>query len=431
MTNKNKPGNKKSGLAQWLRVYAPATLVVIVGFAIAFQFVEPAPPKHLVIAAGGEGGAYMANARRYAKILAREGVVLEIRETHGSLENIDLLEQGEVQVGFVQGGTTQGSNRQELASLGSMYFEPLWMFYRGDDAPQRLADLAGKRVAIGGEGSGTQALVSTLFEEAGGDKLGINTLALGGDAAVDAILSGEIDAIAVVAGTDSARVRRLIESPDIHLMDMRRAETYTRLHPYLSALTLPEGVIDLQNDLPPHDVRMIAPTANLVVTDDTHAALVDLLMQAAAEVHGKPNWFARRDEFPRAEFLVYPLHPSAERYYKHGPPLLQRYLPFWAATLVDRLKVLLLPLVMVLLPLFKIMPPLYQWRMRSRIYRWYDELENVEKAMREEETDAANLIAQLDRIEEEVAHVEVPLSFAGQAYDLRMHIALVRDQLMA
>ncbi|MCP5142187.1 MAG: TAXI family TRAP transporter solute-binding subunit [Chromatiales bacterium] len=431
MTDKNKPGRKKSGVAQLLRVYAPATLAVIAGFAVAFQFVEPAPPQRLVIAAGAEGGAYMAAAQRYAEILARENVTLEVRATHGSLANIALLEQGEVQVGFVQGGTTPATNPHELTSLGSMYYEPLWLFHRGDAAPTRLVDLAGKRVAIGGEGSGTQALMHTLLDEVDGDLLRVEALPLGGDEAEAALLAGEVDAIAVVAGTHSARVRRLIEAPDVRLMDMRRAETYTRLHPYLSALNLPEGVIDLRKDLPPANVRMIAPTANLVVAGDTHPALVDLLMQAAAEVHGTPDWFSRRDEFPRAEFLVYPLHPSAERFYKHGPPFLQRYLPFWAATLIDRLKVLLLPLVMVLLPLFKIMPPIYQWRMRSRIYRWYEELDKVEREMREGDTAVSDLIAELDRIENEVAHVEVPLSFSGQAYDLRMHIALVRDRLSA
>lgn len=426
MNNKN-----RSGFGHWLRVYAPATLAVIIGFAVAFQFVEPAPPKHLTIAAGGDGGAYLANAERYAEILAREGVTLEIRRTAGSLENLRLLDEGAVDVGFVQGGTTQPGNPHELTSLGSMYYEPLWAFYRGKVAPQRLVDLAGKRLAIGADGSGTQALVTTLLKESGGDDLGIKIVALGGNAASKALAAGEIDALMMVAGTDSGLVRDLISNPDIHLMDLRRAEAYTRLHQYLSALTLPEGVIDLHKDLPPHDVRLIAPTANLVVSEHTHAALVDLLMLAAAEVHGEPNWFARRGAFPSADFLVYPLHPSAERYYKHGPPFLQRYLPFWAATLIDRLKVLLLPLVMVLLPLFKIMPPIYQWRMRSRIYRWYRELEGVEREMREGDTPVATLAEDLHRIENEVAHVEVPLSFAGQAYDLRMHIALVRDRLQS
>lgn len=427
------PLTRQRNLLQQARLYAPAAILLLIGFAVAYQFVEPAPPLRLRIAAGEADGAYTAHASAYADYLARHGVTLEIRQTAGSIENLQLLRNGEVEAGFVQGGTADPADSAGLLSLGSLYYEPLWLFYRGSGSKQRFADLAGSRIAIGPEGSGTEQLARILLQDTNAVALGITTRTLANESAIAALTLGEIDALITVAGPKSAMVSRLMANPEVQLMDMRRATAYSRLHPYLSALLLPEGVLDLHQDLPPRDIHLIAPTANLVVTPGTHPALVDLLMQAAASVHGKPGWFAERDEFPAPRSLVFELHPEAERFYKHGPPLLQRYLPFWAATLVDRLKVLLVPLVMLLLPLMKIMPPLYQWRMRARIYRWYRELEAVEAEARKPagQNRAAEWLAELDRIESEVARVSVPLSFAGQAYDLRMHVAMVRDRLEA
>lgn len=438
-----------------LKLYLPIALLSIVAFVFAYQFVEPAPEPRLVISTGSEEGAYYRYAQEYAKVLKGHGIEVTVLTSHGSVENLDRLRRGDVDIGFVQGGTTDdllpavpekttpGSDfldqelvdqvsieAKELYSLGSLYFEPLWVFYRGDRTWEKLTDLKGQRLNSGPVGSGTRRLVDVLLRDNGIQDQVIRSEMPDRDA-VEALKRGELDAVALVAGPSSPLLRELIRSDGIKLMDMHRAPAYSRLHSYLSGLVLYEGMIDLQGNLPLQDVHLIAPTANLVAHGDVHEALVDLVMQAADEVHSKGGWFEAPGQFPSAEWLVASLHPSAKRFYKNGPPFLQRYLPFWAATMIDRLKVMLLPLIVILMPLFKIAPPLYGWRMRSRIYRWYKELEQVEIGLSicVDAKCLEPLAKDLNRIESEVTHIEVPLSYASQAYELRTHVELVRRRL--
>lgn len=401
------------------------TVLAALGFLIAYQFVDPAPPTHLVIATGAENGAYHQFAQKYREQLAREGINLELRPTLGSVENIQLLADGAADVAFVQGGTGHG---EPLLSLGSLYYEPLWIFYRGERPLQRLSEFAGLRFAAGLPGSGTRMIMDELLAENGIAPPRITLLPLGGDPALAALVSGEADAAAFVAGSGAEVVQRLIGRSDTRLLSFTRAAAYNRRHHFLSTIDLPEGSMDLARNLPDRRIRLLAPTANLVVSERLHPALVDLLLQAAQHVHGPGGLFEEPQQFPSARFLEYPLHSEAARFFKSGPPFLQRYLPFWAASLIDRLKVMLLPLVALLIPLLKVMPPLYRWRMRSRIYRWYRELEAIDLEMERGDADLGRLAERLDRIEQEVIRVSVPLSFAVELYDLRMHLALVRDQ---
>ncbi len=421
-----------------LALYGPVAVVVVACFFFAYQFVGPAPAKDLVIATGSPDGAYTRFAKRYAEILAQDGITLHIRTSAGSVENLGRLVKEDVSepitdIAFVQGGTVDETSANPLYSLGSLYFEPLWVFYRSEDDWQKLSDLRGKRVAVGTAGSGTRKLAVTLLQDNDLDNEVVERIDQGGQQAADALGSGEIDAVMLVAGPGADIVVQLMQIEGVKLMNMRRAATYSRLHPYLSERVLHEGMIDLKSNIPATNVHLIAPTANLVVRDSVHPALLDLLLQAAKKVHSKGSWFEERGRFPSGEMLVYPLHPAAKRFYKYGPPFLQRYLPFWAATLVDRLKVMLLPLLVVLIPLFKIMPPIYNWRMRSRIYHWYKKLESVEDQLdfSDEPEQLRAALHELEKIQEDVAQVEVPLSFAGQAYDLRMHVELVRNQVNA
>jgi TRAP transporter TAXI family solute receptor len=425
------PKRVRKTLQNILKVYAPAVLLTLVGFVVAYQFVDPAPPDRLVIAAGPPEGAYAQYAARYAQILGREGVQLEIRETLGSGENLRLLDQARADIAFVQGGT-EGAARSPLLSLGSLYFEPAWLFYRAARLSERLTDLAGVRLAVGGNGSGTRMLAELLLRDNALDAGSLETVDLGGRAAADALQAGEVDAAVFVSGADSPLIEELLRAPGVRLMSFRRAQAYTRLHPFLSEVILPEGVIDMRANIPDREVRLVAPTAKLVAHEGVHPALQDLLLQAARQIHGNGGLFEAKGRFPAPDFLVFPLSPEAERFYEHGPPFLQRYLPFWAATLVDRTKVMLLPLVVVLIPLLRVMPPIYSWRMRAKIYRWYKALEALESRVRQVPDARAlqELDAELSRMEAEVRKVHVPLSFAAQAYDLRMHIHLVRDGLL-
>ena len=415
----------RNPLRHQLAIYGPAALLVVAAFILAFQFIKPAPPDHVVIATGGVDGAYYAFAKRYAEYLAREGITLEVRATKGSVENLALLGKGEVSLALVQGGVDGGGPASALTSLGSVYYEPLWLFHRRDLVVERLSDLAGARLAVGPQGSGTRALAGRLLADNGiGEQA--DWADLGGEGAVDALLAGDVDAAFFVISAHSDAVKRLLRDPRIALADFTRAEAYGRRYRFLRHLELPEGVVDLAANIPERTVHLLATTANLVSSPDLHPAVVDLMLLAATEVHKEGGLFEGQDEFPMPGLLAFPLNSEAERFYDNGPPFLQRFLPFWAASLVDRLKVMLLPLLVLMFPLIKVMPPIYTWRMRARVYRWYDELELAEQRLGTGDIDNRAYFLELDRIEAEVRLVKVPLSFTDQLFNLRQHIELLR-----
>jgi TRAP transporter TAXI family solute receptor len=424
---------RKISLHDLLAVVLPAAVLVIAAFWVAAQFIRPAPPDRLVITTGSDGGAYQHFAARYKPILERYGIRLVEKVSAGSAENLKRLldDKEEVDLGFIQGGSGVVREDTTLVSLGSLYYEPLWVFYRGAPGLTRLDQLAGKRLAIGAEGSGTNQLVRDLLDAHGlnGDKV---TLApLSGLAAVEALEQGEVDAVCVVGAPLSAAIWLLLHTPGVALLSFEQADAYTRRFPYLSRLTLPHGVINFERDIPPRDIVLVSPVATLVARQDTHPALIDIMLQAMVEVHREPGIFQKANEFPSGKQVDFPLSPRAERFYKSGPPLLQRYLPFWVANFVDRVIVMLVPIVAILFPLMRITPPLYSWRVRSRIYRWYGELKFLEY---EAEHDSRSRTPQewnaaLDRIEQAVNRIPTPLAYADQLYTLRSHIALVRQEL--
>jgi len=415
-----------------LRTVTPSVLLTLLGFALAYQFVDPAPPRHLTLATGGEQGAYQLFANRYRAILAREGIDLELRLTAGSVENLGLLRDSgrPIDAALIQGGTSGDGDKQHLLSLGSLYFEPMWVFYRGAERLTRLPQLSGRRIAIGAAGSGTQALARQLLAANHIEESSTPQLPLNDEEARDRLLAGTIDAAFMVASPRAPVIRQLLSEDGIQVMSFERADAYTRLMRSLSSVVLPKGAIDLAKDIPQQDTVLLAPAANLVVRADLHPALIDLLLVAAQEVHGEGGWFERAGEFPSADYLEFPISPDARRFYKYGPPFLQRFLPFWAASLIDRTKVMLLPLVALLIPLLKVMPPLYRWRMRSRVYRWYRQLQDIDLGLFVSGNDSLEEYRNnLDRIEHEVAKVDVPLSFADELFNLRLHIELIRQRL--
>jgi TRAP transporter TAXI family solute receptor len=421
----------------------PIVLVVAIGFIIAVQFIKPAPPRHVVMSTGADSGAYYAFGKKYAEILARSGITLEVRTSAGSAENLQRLldKESDVEIALVQGGVepprpaaADGEAAPEalpLEALGSMYYEPVWVFYRGSQDLERLHQLAGKRIAVGAEGSGIRGLALQLLaaNEIALDSPLIHSL--GGLKAAEALQQGRIDAAFVIAAPEAPVVQVLLRSPGIKVMNFAQAEAYTRRFPYLSKIVLPEGAVDLVRNFPPHDTTLLAATANLVVHDSLHPAIQSLLLQAAGEVHGKAGFFQRRGDFPAVKDQSFPVADTAERHYKSGPPFLQRYLPFWAAILVDRLVVLLLPVFALLLPLLKVAPSLYSWRVRSKIFRCYGDLKFLENEIKEDYDPGRKLeyLDRLDRIEEAAYRRNIPLAYSDLLYTLREHIELVRHTL--
>jgi len=417
-------------------VALPSLLLVIGAFWLAAQFIKPAPPDRLIISTGGEGGAYQRFAARYKDVLARYGIALVEKPSAGSTENLARLRNPEFEVdaAFIQGGTARLGEEDELVSLGDIYYEPLWIFYReaalrGGD---KLLDLKGKRVAVGGAGSGTHHLAMELLAANSIDAKNTKLIEAGGLGLVERLQKNELDAVFVVGPTQSSLVWSLLYTPGVRLMNLTHAEAYTRRFPHLARLVLPRGAIDLTLDIPPHDTQLLSPMATLLVRDDMHPALIDLLMQAASEVHGAPGVFQKPGEFPRAGHSEFPLSKEAERYYKSGKPFLQRYLPFWAATLIDRMVVMLVPLLAVLVPLFKFAPQLYGWRVRSRIYRRYGELKFLENELNENpgQHSRAEWLAKLDAVETDASRIRTPLTFSDMLYTLRGHIDLVREMIL-
>jgi hypothetical protein len=302
-----------------------------------------------------------------------------------------------------------------------------------------MNELHGKRIAIGTTGSGTRALVAKLFVANGLTNAGgvgrdnTDIVALGGNDALRALQAGEIDAALFVGGADTPTIQEALRDPAIKLMSLRRADAYMRRFPFLTKLTLPFGAIDLATNLPDQDVAMVGTKAMLVARDSLHPALIDLLLDAAREIHGDQGYFEAAGEFPQTAPVDIPVSPHAEEHKHFGPSFLHRYLPFWLATFVERAIILIVPLIVVLVPLINFLPQFLRWRVRSRVYRWYGELALLERDVgtRQGPLPVEKWMQDLDRIELAVEEIRTPTSFASEAYTLREHIGLVRRAVLA
>ena len=426
---------RRSARKLWsqIAIIAPALILVVAGFVFAYQFVGPAPPDRIVMATGSSSGAYHAFGKKYAERFRKEGIELELKTTAGSAENLNLLTEENdaraVPVAFLQGGIGSPAAQPDLVSLGSVYYEPLWVFVRGDTAPSRLNALAGKRIAIGARGSGTRAIVHRLLAENGINESSAKLIDIGGPQGAQALKNGVVDAAVFVTSATSSTIRDLLATPGVSAMSFERAEAYIRLNRYLSKLVLPKGAVDLARNLPAEDIVLLAPTATIVASPKLHPALIDLFLLTMADAHRPGGLLEEPDEFPSPRYITYPLDGAAQRFYDRGPPFLQRYLPFWAANLIDRLKIMLLPLLTLLYPLFKVLPPAYSWRMRSKVNRWYKDLEALDDRVRDNSISHAEATAELDRIEQSVEKVSVPPGFAASAYTLRIHIDFLRRRV--
>ena len=411
----------------------PALAVLAAAFWIAYQFVQPAPPRKVVMTGGSEGGAYESYARQYRELLAQDGVQVELRRSAGSVENLERLkdESSGVTIGFVQGGIAKAGDDEDLMSLAGLYYEPLWVFYRGPAELDHVSRLRGRRIAIGPEGSGTRPLALQVLELAGMDERNSRLLDLDANRAAEALARGDIDVAMIVADTDSQVISRLLHDKGLRLMSFAQAEALTRHLHFLSHVVLPEGGIDFAANLPARDVHLVAPTANLVVRDDIHPALITLLMQAATEIHGGAGLLRKAGEFPSAKGVDFAMSVDAERYLKSGPPFLQRNLPFWMAVLIDRMVVMLVPVLAVLIPVVRYAPAAYAWRIKSRIYRWYGKLKVLEVDLQnaKDPAEVRALGERLDEIERSVSRIPTPLAYSEYLYNVRSHIELVRSRL--
>ena len=425
-----------------LIIVIPALLVAAAVVWLASRLVDPAPPGVFVVSAATAGSPYYRYAEMYRDTFKRNGVNLEVRESAGSFANLKALADAGsgVHAGFVQGGITSSKQAPGLLSVGRIAYEPLWVFYAGGARLERLGDLKGKRILVGPAGSGTSALALRLLAANGVTETTATLINRELPDYVDLLGKGEADAGFLVLAPEARTIQRLLRTPNVGLMSFANADAYMQRFPFLSRLVLREGVIDFAANIPPADTTLIATTTAVLVREDAHRALVNLLAQALQEAHGQPTadpgqdarLFQRAGEFPMATDPEFAVSEEARRVYRSGPPFLQRYVPFWVATMVDRLLVSLVVLLPII-PLLRFAPPVYNWSVRRRINYWYGALKRLEGAARgasSEEQRAASL-RELDRIEAAVDNIPVPLGFADRLYQLREHIDVARRRLVA
>jgi TRAP transporter TAXI family solute receptor len=429
------PMNKLNDAKLFIKGHLWLIPIVLGAIGLFFWALDPAPPNHLKMATGSTGGGYTDFGERLKARLAEEDVTLELVPTTGSPENVQRLLKRDVQIALVQSGTEldiDPPERSQLTGLGVMYREPLWLFQRADLDIRDIADLRGLRVGLGSDGSGTLVAVEALIA-ANAMEQEQGWQPRGGDDAAAALEAGELDAAFFVAPPQNPLIKRLAASAQLRLVGFERGEAYRAHFPFLTSVHVPEGLIDLANNSPARDITTLSPLATLVANNTLHPALTPLILEAARDVLKEGNLLDEANTYPKAEPMTFRLAKEADNYYRNGPPYLQRYLPFKVASLVDRWIVLLIPFIAILLPLFKSLSPLYTWRIRSRIYSWYQNLRDVEDeihkgtiAGKEEER-----LAELKRVEDELSEVEVPLSYSHELYQLHLHVRYMQDRLKA
>jgi hypothetical protein len=426
------------GHSLW-REFAVTAVPILLAFALAISalvwWLHPAPPRTVFMSAGPRESLFMQAAQQYKAILARNGIDLVVLESDGSVENLKRLldPKGRVDIALVQGGVSEGASIASLVSLGSVFYVPLVVFYRGPPVTD-LSQLEGKRVAIGREGSGTRMLALKLFAANGivpGGKTAL--LPLDAQQAASELIAGHIDA-ALLSGDNATRalILQLHETPGLSFMDFSEARAYARLFPYLDEIELPRGVLDLRRAIPPQTIHLVSPTVEILARPTLHPAISDLIIEAAQEVHGSAGLLQSAGQFPNPAQHEYRVSEDAMRYYKSGKSFLYRYLPFWLATVVDRLLVLILPAMVLIVPGIRLVPALFRWRMRSKIYRFYGMLIAIERRVLSESTDDEkhDQLQELDRIAASINDLHMPLSYADAQYVLREHVNFVRAQLL-
>jgi len=424
------------GFGRTAKIAAAGLVIIVCGLGF-FLFFYLAPPNTIVMTSGPKGSGFEWTAQRYAKILKRNGVTLRVLNSEGSGDNIQRLADPamKVDVGFAQGGVNKGIESDRLVSLGSISYQPLFIFYRNASEIDLLSRFAGKRLAIGELGSGTHTLSLVLLAANDIEPGGTTTLLeMDSDQAAQAILDGKMDCVFLMGDSvSSALIRKLLHTPGIRLFNFTQADAYTRRIRYLNRIILPKGSIDFGQNTPPQDISLVAATVELIARDSLHPALSDLLLEAAREVHSGAGLFRRKGEFPAPIEQEIRISEDASRYYKSGKTFLYRYLPFHLASFVNRILVVLVPMIVLLLPGLRLIPIVYRWRFKSRIFRWYNELMLIERGLLEEMSpdQRRRAIEKLDSIEKAVHKMKVSASFADQFYILRGHITFVRTRLLS
>jgi len=414
----------------FLKIVVPAFVLAAILFWVLAKSIEPLPEKKLTIAVGRKTGIYYHYVKKYEKFL--KDLDITILTTAGSVEILELLNQGKADVGFLQGGIGDEESTRGLRSIASIYFEPIWIFYRKNLGPiYYLNALEGCKIAIGERQSGTEAVALKLLNKNGLTKENTHFINLGLEEASQALQKGEIDAFFTVISPEAPQIKNILSQTQIALMDLKRTKAYERFFPYVTDIVLHEGSIDLKENLPDQDTHLLSTVATVVVRKEVDPALVRFFAKAVKQAGQKKVLFKAGIQFPSLDYLWIPVHEEAKRYFEEGDTFLEKIFPYWIALKINRLKILLLPVLTLLIPLLKGILPVWKWRIRKKIYRWYKTLEDIDRKSptfgREEAMEALNT---LEKMQIEVnEQTDVPLSYMGEFYMLKTHIQFIMDKL--
>jgi TRAP transporter TAXI family solute receptor len=416
---------------EWFKLGFGAFVLILLVLGISYQFIDPAPPKKLSIATGTTSGSYYKFAQEYKKLLEKEKFELLIVPTQGSVEALKKLQNKEVDIAFVQGGVANEEEVKTLRSLASIYFEPLWIFYSEKFDFKYINELKGKKVSIGSEGSGTKPLALEILKQNSIDKTNTTLLELSNEAAQQALDKGEIDVLFSVISPSSKMVQSLLSNPKVKLLNIQRASAYSKKLHYLTPVSIGEGVVSLENNIPSSNITLLSTTATLVGQKDLHPDLIRLILKTAKQVHSTPSLFENNEIFPSKKYLQIPLHVDAKHYLEKGDSFLEKIFPFWIASSIDRLVIMIIPLLTLLIPIIKGALPLYRWRIRSSIYKWYKILHEIDLKLESlDKSELPKIKEDLEKMAEDIQKSsKIPLSYMGEYYDLRVHANLILGRI--
>ena len=417
---------------KFFTVSIPILLLVVASFYLTSKFIEPSSKKEITIATGSIDGEYYNTALKYKEILEKQKVKVNILTSNGSMENIQLLNDKKADIAFVQNGIDSLKKQTEIKAIASIYYEPLWIFYKNDEYKMDyLVQLITKRVSLGREKSGTEDLALKMLNDNGINKENTQLLNNSTEEAKDLLIKGEIDAIFIVSSPNSKTIKELLENPDIKLFNFKRAKAYSRKYTFLESTPLYEGTIDLYRNLPSEDINLLSTTANLIVRNGFSDELTRLILKEIKKVHNKKELFEAANQFPNIENLTIDINEDADRYFTYGDTWLEKIFPYWIASNIDRLSILLIPLITLMIPLSKGFFPLYRWSIRSKIYKWYEQIHKIDLIAEYESQDKLqDCLTQITILKKEIKQeTYVPLSYMGEYYDLIMHLELIISKI--
>ncbi len=415
-------------MREFIKIWLPILLFVGAAFWFSAQFIKPQPDKILTIATGRSEGSYFAYAKRYKELLQKQDIKVNIIQTAGSLETLELLKKRKADIGFVQGGTIDSLAYSELESIASIYFEPLWLFTKSALKPiEYIKELKEKHISIGEIGSGTNALVTQIAKA---NELKVDDTNkvehFGLKESYNALKKGDIDAFFAVSSADNPIILKLLQDDDVRAVSLKRIKAYEKNFSYLKGITIFEGSIDLVNNLPKEDIHLLSTTATLAVGKQVDDTLVRLFTKVVKSEN------RRNDGFPSIKYLELPINPQAKEYLLKGDSILEKIFPYWIASNIDRLKIMLIPLLTLLIPFIKGFMPLYRWRIRSKIYKWYKQLDqHDQKCEYYDDKELLSCIEELKHLQDEIKeHIDVPLAYMSEYYMLKTHVDFVLQKML-